>query len=104
MPVKHRVEITANAEGDIEEIWTYIAMDSVAHAARFVARLEESIARLERMPHRCPTIPENELLGTHYRHLILGDYRVIFRTAASTVYVLRVLHGNRLLDGSLFDS
>lgn len=42
MPAKYRVEITATAEGDIEEIWTYIAMDSVENATRFVTQLEKA--------------------------------------------------------------
>ena len=103
MAAKYRVEITRTAEGDVEEIWTHIGADSIEHATKFIFQLEKKIDTLERMPHRCPLIPENKLLGTNYRHLILGDYRVIFRIKASTVVVLRILQGNRLLDSSFFD-
>jgi plasmid stabilization system protein ParE len=103
VPAKYRVEITSTAESDIEGIWIHIAADSAENAARFVMDLEKRIGTLERVPNRCPAIPENELLGTEYRHFVLGDYRVIFRVAAATVYVLRVVHGNRLLDISFFD-
>jgi toxin ParE1/3/4 len=48
-------------------------------------------------------IPENEILGTRYRHMIYGDYRTVFRVAKRTVYVLRVIHGARLLDASMFE-
>jgi toxin ParE1/3/4 len=99
---KYHVEITKTAENDLEEIWTTIRLDSPDNANRFLAQLEEQIARLEKMPRRCPLIPENELLGTEYRHLILESYRVIFRIAAKTVFVLRLVHGNRLLDKSFF--
>jgi toxin ParE1/3/4 len=99
---KYRVEITRTAEKDIEEIWTHIAADSVENATRFVLQLEEKIGTLERWPHRSASIPENRLLGTEYRHLILGDYRAIFRVAESVVFVLRIVHGNRLLDASFF--
>jgi len=99
---KYHVEITQTAEGDVDEIWTHISADSVENATRFVNQLEEKIGTLERMPQRCPAIPENKLLGTQYRHLILGDYRVIFRVEASTVFVLRIVQGNRLLDTSFF--
>lgn len=102
MPAKYRVEITRTAETDVDEIWAHIGADSIEHATRFVIQLEEKIGALERMPYRCPPIPENKLLGTEYRHLILGDYRVIFRVKASIVYVLRIVHGNRLLDSSFF--
>ena len=80
------------------EIWEYIAQDKPETAVAFVLRLEEQIGTLERFPERCPLAPENELLGTAYRHLIYGNYRTIFRIVGSRVIILRVLHGARLLD------
>jgi toxin ParE1/3/4 len=43
------------------------------------------------------------MLGTRYRHLIYGNYRTVFRVTGKTVYVLRVVHGARLLDTSMFE-
>lgn len=103
MPVKYRVRLTRTAERDIERAWSFIAHDSPANAESFVSRLEEQIETLENFPNRCPPIPENELLGTHYRHLIFGNYRTIFRVDKKTVYVLRMIHGARLLDTSMFE-
>jgi plasmid stabilization system protein ParE len=102
VPTKHRVEITKTAESDIQEIWNYISADSPPDAAEFVAHLEDTIGTLERFPLRCTAIPENALLGTDYRHLVLDPYRIVFRVAGRTIYVLRVVHGGRLLDSSLF--
>ena len=102
MPAKISVEITPSAEADIAEIWDYIAQDSPADADAFVLALEEQIASLEKFPERSSRIPENEILGTSYRHLIHGSYRTIFRIAGSSVVILRVIHGARLLDTSLF--
>ena len=102
MPAKFSVEITPSAEADIAEIWDYIAQDSPGNADTFLLALEEQIASLERLPERCPRIPENEILGTAYRHLIHGSYRTIFRIAGSRVIILRVIHSARLLDTSFF--
>jgi toxin ParE1/3/4 len=102
VPAKYRVEITKTAERDIEEIWNHIAADSVENATRFIIQLEDKTQTLGKMPQRCPAIPENELLGTEYRHLVIGDYRVIFRISQTAVWILRVVHGNRLLDRSFF--
>lgn len=103
MPAKFRVRITRTAERDLEEAWTYIAQDSIEEAEKFVRRLEEQIATLESFPERCPLIPENEILGARYRHLLYGNYRTVFRIAGRTVHVLRIIHGARLLDTSMFE-
>ena len=102
MPVKYSVQVTPAAERDVEEIWTYIADDSPENATAFILRLEEQIEALEQFPERCPLIPENELLGTGYRHIIYGAYRTIFRITGKTVFILRIIHGQRLLAPSLF--
>jgi toxin ParE1/3/4 len=103
MPAKYSVEITPAAERDVEEIWTYIADDNPENATDFILRLEEQIEALEQFPERCPLIPENEILGTGYRHLIYGAYRTIFRITGKTVFIVRIIHGARLLDPSLFE-
>jgi toxin ParE1/3/4 len=103
MPAKFRVRITRAAERDIEEIWNFIADDSAEAADEFIRRLEQQVENLERFPERCPLIPENEMLGTRYRHLLYGNYRTVFRIARNTVYVIRVIHGARLLDSSMFE-
>jgi plasmid stabilization system protein ParE len=103
MPAKFRVRIARTAERDIEEAWTFIAQDSSEEADDFIRRLEEQIGTLEHFPERCPLIPENETFGTRYRHLVYGNYRTVFRITGRTVYVLRIIHGGRLLDTSMFD-
>jgi toxin ParE1/3/4 len=104
VPAKFRVRITHTAEKDLEEVWDYIANDSPESAEQFTRRLEEEIETLETLPERCPLIPENEILGTHYRQLVVGHYRCVFRIAKTTVYMLRVIHGARLLDSSLLEA
>lgn len=102
MPVKFQVKITRSAEKDVEEIWNYIASDSPNQASKFILELESQIITLERFPERCSLIPENEILGTQYRHLVYENYRTLFRIAGKTVYILRVIHAARLLDFSMF--
>ena len=87
-----------HAEQDIEAIYTSIHHDSPKAALAFVAEFEHQISSLERFPLRCPTIPEALEIGVPYRHLLHGEYRTIFRVTGGTVYILRVIHGARLLD------
>jgi toxin ParE1/3/4 len=100
---RYRVDITASAEADIAEIWDYIAQDDADSATAFILRLEEHIGTLESFPERCPLVPENEILGTAYRHLLFGQYRTIFRIIGAKVIVLRVIHGARLLDTEVLE-
>ncbi len=102
MAATFRIEITPTAERDIEAIWDYIAQDSPENASVFLGVLESQFDTLERFPERCPLILENEILGTSYRHLLYGRYRTIFRIGGKAVIILRVIHGSRLLDESLF--
>jgi plasmid stabilization system protein ParE len=102
MPARFQVKITRTAEGDLKEIWDYIGKDSPREAVRFITRIEQQLTTLEQYPERCPSVPENEVLGTGYRHILLGDYRTIFRISQKTVYILRIIHGSRLLDDSVF--
>jgi len=98
MHAKYQVEITPTAENDVETIWEYIAADSPEAATRFVSELVSQAGKLESFPEHCPLILENEQLGTRYRHLIYGSYRTIFRITDKTVFVLRVIHGARVLE------
>ena len=100
---KFSVDITATAEADIAGIWEHIGQDKPEAATVFVLSLEEQINTLETFPERCPLVPENELLGTAYRHLVYGNYRTIFRIIGARVIIMRVIHGTRLLDIGLLE-
>jgi toxin ParE1/3/4 len=103
MPGRFQVKITRCAEIDLEEIWNYIATDSIENANRFILKLETRMKKLSQSPRRCAFIPENEILGTRYRHLIVSKYRVVFRITNSSVYILRVIHAARLLDTAILE-
>ncbi len=91
------------AEEDTAAIWDYIAQDNPDAATAFIERLEEQISSLEHYPERCPPVPENELLGTAYRHLLFGNYRTIFKIAGARVIIMRIIHGARLLHTELLE-
>jgi plasmid stabilization system protein ParE len=97
MPTRYAVSFTQTAIADLEEIWTFIAEDDVEQATKFILKLERQISSLERFPERCPLIVENELMNTKYRHLVWEDYRTIFRISGRAVFIMRIIHGARLL-------
>jgi len=87
----------------VAEIWEHIALDNPRAATDFIEGLEEQISTLENFPERCPRIPESELLGVTYRHLLYGNYRTIFKAVDNSVIIMRVLHGARLLQQNMLD-
>ena len=102
MPAKFRLRITRTGSATSKKHGRLSHKTVPEEGEKFVRRLKEQIETLERFPERCPLIPENEMLGTCYRHSIYGNYRTVFRIAGKTVYVLRVIHGARL-DTSMFE-
>ncbi len=98
MEKKYKVFLTQHAQNDLEEIYDYIAADSVLNAENFINRLEKRIYSLDTLPERHPLIPENEFFGTGYRHFIYKKYRIIYRIQNGSVFILRIFHGAKLLD------
>jgi len=95
---EYEVNITQNAQEDLEKIFYYIAADSIDNASRFIIELEKKVYSLEHLPKRNPLIFENEYFGTDYRHLIHKKYRIIYRVLENSVFILRIIHGAKLLD------
>ncbi|MFA5809617.1 MAG: type II toxin-antitoxin system RelE/ParE family toxin [Thermoleophilia bacterium] len=98
MKKAYKVFITQNAQDDLRHIFSYIAEDSISNARIFVSELEEKINTLSTLPERSSYIPENVFFSTDYRQLILRKYRVIYRIDKNEIYVLRVIHGSKLLE------
>lgn len=93
-----KVNLTWQAQQDLEQIFSYIAANNPDNAAKFLGELERKIFSLASFPERAPLIPENHFLGTGYRHLLHERYRVIYRRDEEVVFVLRVIHGAKLLE------
>ena len=88
---KHKIDTSkGESEKDIEHIYRYIADDSPKNALKWYSSIRKKISTLEEMPERCPEAPESELVPYIVRHLIVGNYRVLFRIEGSTVQVLHV--------------
>lgn len=85
------------------EIYEYIERSSPIRAVEWFAEIERQTKTLSQFPKRCPVIPEADEVGIEYRHLIWGQYRTLFRVQGDTVYVVRVIHGARLLDTGLLE-
>jgi len=93
-----KVNLTRQAQEDLDQVVSYISANNPGNAGKFIGELEEKILSLATFPERAGLIPENQFLGTGYRHLLHERYRVIYRREDDTVFVLRVIHGAKLLE------
>jgi toxin ParE1/3/4 len=89
--MKYSVEITEKAERAVRNIILWIAEFSAEKASEWYFDFLDATVTLENFPNRCAMIPEIENEPT-FRHLLFGNYRIIFRIEENTVYVLQVRH------------
>jgi plasmid stabilization system protein ParE len=93
----YRVNVTARAAQDLDNINQFIHAEQSQHAARWFNGLNEALQSLSSLPHRAPTIREDSAL----RHLLYGSrpnvYRVIYSVddTKRTVTILTIRHGAR---------
>jgi toxin ParE1/3/4 len=69
----------------------YIARDDPRTAARFRARAERALSRLERFPRSGRPLPEFPDLP--HREVIVRPYRFSYRVGTKVVWVFAVWHG-----------
>lgn len=103
--MKFAVYITAEAEKDINDIYSYIAVhDSEENALYVLKNLEESCLTLEHYPQKGHTPPEFELEKIDiltYREIHFKPYRIIYEIRNKKVFVHAVLDGRRDLQSLL---
>jgi toxin ParE1/3/4 len=92
---------TTQAVEDMEAIRKFIANDSDAYADLVVARLLESVERLEHFPRSGRIVPE--LSDPQLREIIEAPYRIVYRVLDETVEILTVFRASRLLPSALGD-
>jgi toxin ParE1/3/4 len=93
-----RLRFSESAERDLIDIGNFIARDSPANAARFIAQLEA----------HCQLLAAHPLLGRargdlapEMRSLAYGRYVIFYRAMADGAEIVRVMHG-RAISGARF--
>lgn len=81
---------------DLQEIFDYIAEDSVRYASITTLKIYQHVQRINNNPYLGRIVPEfNDIL---IRELIEGNYRIIYRIKTELqVDILRIYHSARLL-------
>lgn len=85
--------LTQRAKQDIEDIWEYIAADSLGAADRVYGSLENALDRLAKHPgigHM-----REDLADRRYRFLLVYNYLIVYLYETRPLQVIRVLHAAR---------
>ena len=101
---RFRVEWAEVAVCDLEEIVTFLALDSEQDARRVLRRLEKRAATLESIPVRSRVVPELARFQMRgWRELVIKPYRLVYRIEGDTVIVLAVFDARRDLEDLLLE-
>ncbi len=95
----HQVVWLSAAVDDLDEIATYIAADSPRYAGIVTEKILAGARELADFPHMGAIV--REWNDEAYRQRIIYSYRLIYRIRPDRVEVLTVIHGARLLPGSI---
>ena len=87
-----QLEIRPTAENDIRQRYRQIARESPANAIAWYKGIMQSVLSLETLPQRCPIAPEDKAFNVGIRHLVAGNYRVLFIARQDKVVILHVRH------------
>lgn len=85
----------ATAEHEAYEAFRYIQLRSPDNAARWYEELFDAIQSLREFPKRCGMAPESRGFREGIRHLIFGNFRVLFVVRKRTAFVLHIRHAAR---------
>jgi addiction module RelE/StbE family toxin len=90
---------TEPALADLDAIADYIALENPKAASELVRRVFDHVEQLAAHPLSGPKLPE--FRGWRYRQIIDPPCHVIYRHEQSTVHIVYVVRGERLLDEEL---
>jgi toxin ParE1/3/4 len=90
---KYRIDIKPTAESDLERRYLQILEESPQNAVSWHLDMISAIEKLDRLAKRCPNAPENEDFQKGIRHLVIGNYRVLYWIIEDVVEILHVRHG-----------
>ena len=93
---------TDNALQDLEDIAEFIEKDSQHYARVTIQGLYRHTKILYDQPKLGRMVPEAG--SENFRELIRGNYRIIYKLSADSVYILTIHHSSRdLLQRSIFE-
>lgn len=87
-----KVEISALALSDLDDIAAFIAEDNPARAVTFIDEIKSHVLKIGKTPF---AYPQREEIGVGVRFTVHGHYIILFRVLEAVVSIDRVVRGGR---------
>lgn len=81
---------TATALNQLDDIYEYIAVESVQGSANVTTRILNATKRLYLFPFSGQEEEFLKELNRSYRYVVAGNYKIIYRLEANVVYIAAV--------------
>ena len=85
--------LTALAARDLDEIWDYLAHESIEAGDRVCAALEDAMYKLAKHPGIGHL--RTDLADRRHRFFLVHSYLIVYRWETKPLQILRVLHASR---------
>ncbi|MCH5187255.1 MAG: type II toxin-antitoxin system RelE/ParE family toxin [Oscillospiraceae bacterium] len=97
--MSYKIEITKEANADIDEVLTYISVNlgSKFAANDMMSELEDRFKLLSASPEMYELCRSSRLREKGYRRFLLKNYIVFYKIKETerTVYIVRIIYGKR---------
>jgi toxin ParE1/3/4 len=94
-----KILLRPEAEKDLDEIWLYIAQDSLSSADKLLDEIEETSQRLARFKNMGRNRDE---LYPGLQSFPIGKYLIFYVPISGGIEIIRVLHGMMDIDAFFF--
>ncbi len=93
----YKIYYSFEAEDDFQDIFDYIALDSVQNAVKYLSKMEKEILKLEKMPDIGVRPRYEELVSLGLKVLIFEKYLIFYRVRETEkeVEIVRILNSQR---------
>ena len=88
-----KIEWTAPAEADLDDIFDYIARDAPVYAEQYIDRIIDTVETLYEHPRIGRVV--REAGQDHIRELIYRSHRILYAIEPNRIAILAVIHGRR---------
>ena len=93
--MNYEIDIRDSALEDLDLARRWISRGSASRAESWLNGARAAIETLRSFPRRCPIAPEDQEFDFEVRHLLYGEFRILFTVDDDVVRVLHVRHGAR---------